>query len=348
MKPARSLLASLALVLPLSLTSVAGAQPGVVDHSQARASFALIGDVPYGVGEEPKFERVIDAINRSTSVRFVLHTGDVKQGSERCDDAVFARRYAQFQRFAVGFVMTPGDNDWTDCHRTNNGGYLPTERLMRFRQVFYPQFGLSTGGRPFAVTTQAADPAWGEFVEHQMWRFAGTTMATLHVVGSNNGLDPWNQIDASDSYITPRADRLAEFSRREAAALAWIDSVFDAAVAANSAGVMIAMQANPAFELSPAAQQRQGFNRVLDKLGARAQAFGRPVLLAHGDSHYFRLDKPLVRPVAGGGSAMLENFTRVENFGSPSVHWVEIAVDARDPGVFQVIPRIVAGNVFPR
>lgn len=344
MQPLHSLVASLTLAIPL----FAGAQPAVVENAQARASLALIGDVPYGVAEEPKFDRVIDAINASLAVRLVLHTGDVKQGSERCDDAVFARRFNQFQRFEIGFVLTPGDNDWTDCHRTNNGGYLPTERLARFRQVFYPQPGMSTGGKPFAVATQATDPAWGEFVEHQMWRFAGTTMATLHVVGSNNGLDPWNQIDASDSYVTPRSDRMAEFNRREAATLAWIDRVFDAATAAGSAGVLIALQANPAFELAAGAQQRQGFNRVLDKLGARAQAFGRPVLLAHGDSHYFRLDKPLARPVAGGGSVTLENFTRVENFGSPNVHWVEIVVDARDPGVFQVIPRIVAGNRFPR
>jgi hypothetical protein len=340
----RHTLASLALALPFA----ACAQPAVVESAQARASFALIGDVPYGLAEEPKFDRVIDAIHATPAVRFVLHTGDVKQGSERCDDAVFTRRFAQFQRFAVGFVVTPGDNDWTDCHRTNNGNYLPTERLVRFRQVFYPQPGLTTGGKPFAVATQASDPAWPEFVEHQMWRFAGTTMATLHVVGSNNNLDPWNQIDASDSFATPRADRLAEFTRREAAVLAWIDTVFDAASANGSAGVLIAMQANPAFELAASAQQRQGFNRVLDRLGARAQAFGKPVLLAHGDSHYFRLDQPLVRPVAGGGSAMLENFSRVENFGNPNVHWVEVQVDARDPGVFQVLPRIVAGNRFPR
>ena len=65
-------------------------------------------------------------------------------------------------------------------------------------------------------------------------------------------------------------------------------------------------------------------------------------------THYFRLDKPLVRPVAGRGNAMLENFTRVENFGCHNVHWVEIGVDAGDPEVFCARPRTVAGNFFPR
>ena len=111
---------------------------------------------------------------------------------------------------------------------------------------------------------------------------------------------------------------------------------------------MIAMQANPAFELPATSQQRQGFNRILERLGQRAEAFGRPVLLAHGDSHYFRLDQPLIRPVAGGGAAALENLMRLENFGSPQVHWVEVQVNPRDPQVFRVVPHIIQANRFPR
>ena len=336
-----------ALIVALACAAALPASAGI-EEGKLPASFALLGDVPYGPAEEPKFDRVIDAINASKAVRLVVHTGDVKQGSERCDNEVYARRFAQYQRFEKAFIITPGDNDWTDCHRTNNGSYLPTERLTRFRQVFYPVAWQSTGQRPFAVSTQSSNPAWHEFVENTVWRFAGTTMGTLHVVGSNNNLDPWNQIDPSDSFASPRPDRLAEFARREAAALAWIDTIFDTAIANESAGVMIAMQANPAFDLPAASQQRQGFNRVLERLGQRAETFGKPVLLAHGDSHYFRLDQPFVRPVAGGGAAALENFTRVENFGSPQVHWVEVQVNPRDAQVFRVIPHIVKANRFPR
>lgn len=95
--------------------------------------------MPYGSAFEPQFDRVIDAINASQRVRFVLHTGDTKGGSERCDHALLQRRFDQYRRFTLPFVLTPGDNDWTDCHRTNNGNYLPTERLQKFRQLFYPQ-----------------------------------------------------------------------------------------------------------------------------------------------------------------------------------------------------------------
>jgi hypothetical protein len=119
-------------------------------------------------------------------------------------------------------------------------------------------------------------------------------------------------------------------------------------MARRSAGVVISMQANPNFELPASDQQRQGFNAVLARLAERSLAFGKPVLLTHGDSHYFRVDKPMFLPHLPTGVSALENFTRLENFGSPSVHWVEVFVDARDPEVFTVVPHIVKGNVYPR
>ena len=312
------------------------------------ASFALIGDAPYGTSVETKFDQVISNINAAPHVRFVVHTGDVKAGSERCDDALLQKRFNQFQSFRDGVVVTPGDNDWTDCHRTNNGNYLPTERLAKFREIFYPIAGMTSGQHRFPVRTQAAMAGFEDYVENMMWGFNGAMMATVHVVGSNNGLDPWIQIDPTDSYDAPRPDRLAEVQAREAAALAWVDEVFAQAAARKSAGVMIAMQANPRFDLPATDAERQGFNKVLERITQQAIAFGKPVLLAHGDSHYFRVDKPLAGPVQPSGSQMLENVTRVENFGAQNVHWVEVFVNPRDPNVFRVEPRIVKANLFAR
>ena len=66
-------------------------------------------------------------------------------------------------------------------------------------------------------------------------------------------------------------------------------------------------------------------------------------MLVHGDSHYFRIDKPLVRQ-----GALIENFTRVETFGPPDVHWVRATVDPGNPMVFVFEQRIVPENVLPR
>ncbi len=334
-----------ALVLT-ALSTCALAQP--ITPFPARGSFALIGDVPYGAATEAQFDRVIDEINATPRVRFVLHTGDVKAGSERCDDTLLQRRFDQVQRFAVPFVYTPGDNEWTDCHRTNNGGYVPTERLQKVRALYFPQPGVTTGGRRAVVATQAALPGYEAFVEHTMWQFGGATMGTIHVVGSNNGYAPWNQIDPTDSYVSPRPDRVAEVEARIAAALAWIDTIFNRATADGSAGVLIAMQANPNFELPSTDRERMGFNAVLERIASRAVAFGKPVVIAHGDSHYFRVDKPLLATTPANGLQLLERVTRAENFGSQYVHWVEVRVDANSPEVFAFHPRLVEANLFPR
>ena len=36
---------------------------------------------------------------------------------------------SEFNNFEAPFIYTPGDNEWTDCHRENNGSFDPIERL---------------------------------------------------------------------------------------------------------------------------------------------------------------------------------------------------------------------------
>ena len=101
------------------------------------------------------------------------------------------------------------------------------------------------------------------------------------------------------------------------------------------------MHANPALEAGhnqpPAGalkSAREGFQEILENLQHHTQAYGKPVVLAHGDSHYFRIDKPRLLD-----NLYLSNFTRVENFGARAGtrHWVKVTVDpaANDPFLFQ-------------
>ena len=101
---------------------------------------------------------------------------------------------------------------------------------------------------------------------------------------------------------------------------------------------MLVIQANP-FEEDTATPS--GFTEFKAALEEAVRAFDGPVVLVHGDSHTFRIDKPVIsegRPL---------NFTRVETFGSPDVHWVRATVDARDDEVFSFEPEIVEENVAP-
>jgi hypothetical protein len=76
-----------------------------------------------------------------------------------------------------------------------------------------------------------------------------------------------------------------------------------------------------------------------------ARSIGRTRVLVHGDSHFFRVDKPIQ---ARGAIPAVENFTRVETFGHPSHHWLQVTVEVDEPQVFTFRRRIVAANVVKR
>jgi hypothetical protein len=156
----------------------------------------------------------------------------------------------------------------------NNGQYNPLERLAFVRSVFFPQIGQTTGGHVRPVRSQAQGGAYSEFVENVMFQAHSVLFATVHVVGSNNDLEPWVGISPTDSCTSPRPDRIAEFERRQAAALAWLDEVF--AAAANANGVFLLMQANPYNPPSDPQRCPSGFKTFLDHLEARAQQYAGP------------------------------------------------------------------------
>jgi hypothetical protein len=130
-----------------------------------------------------------------------------------------------------------------------------------------------------------------------------------------------------------------------------------------SRAVAIFTQANPRFErrypagrvrslgVGPAPTTASGFAAFLTALEAEVVAFGKPVAFLHGDTHYFRVDKPLFRAgeeSPGDRGRQIENFTRVESFGFPEAHWVRVIVDPNDAGVFSFKEEIVEKNRFRR
>lgn len=102
---------------------------------------------------------------------------------------------------------------------------------------------------------------------------------------------------------------------------------FEEARATGTAGVVLAIQANPAFD-SPdtfavderAPDVEDGFAAFHRVLREQVLAFERPVLLVHGDSHYFRVDKPM----EDDQGRRVERFTRLETFGEADPHWVRL------------------------
>jgi len=332
------------------------APPSAVAQDRA-FQFGLIGDTSYSKQEEAEFERVLAALNKN-ELAFVIHIGDFQndprphnrnpdRSSVPCVEDSYKRVLATFQRVRHPFILTPGDNDWTDCHYLKSVKVDPLEALATVRKTFYPP-GRSLGQRTLEVESQSSDPSHAKFVENLRWSLGGATFATAHIVGSNDNLGVNTE----------------EHNERKAANLAWIKAAFAKAKADQSRGLVLMVQANPGFEnFWPEPAKSRYFGPFVGRAGAppipNDTAFGdyvallvdeledydRPVALLHGDTHLFRIDKPLYSRKT---KRAFENFTRVETFGSPEMHWVRVTVDPSDSALFRFQPEIIAENVINR
>src|SRR5262249_36593482 len=138
----------------------------------------------------------------------------------------------------------------------------------------------------------------------------------------------------------------AEYAARDAANIDWMEQSFALAKKDNARGIVIVVQADPGFDLpeTEGVDERQakgyeGYTNFLAKLVEATKAFSGEVLFVHGDTHFLKLDKPLIKQ-----DELIENFTRLETFGSPNVHWVKVTVDPNQREVYAIHPMIVKGN----
>ena len=291
-------------------------------------AFALIGDMQYSDAQQAPFERLMAQLD-ATALDFVVHVGDIHGGAVPCTDSIQRARRDEYDRSRHPFVLVFGDNEWTDCHRT---GFDPEERLRALRSLFAsgPE---SLGRRRMRLVRQSDAPRESEYAEHARWEAGGALFVTLNVVGSNNAYGR-------------TAAALRESERRTDAAVEWLRESFRHARARGLAGVMVVIHGDPGFHRESLAPARlsnvTGFDRLIGELGRLTVDFGKPVALAHGDTHTFIVDMPLSDSATG---QVIANFTRVEVFGSPDSHWVRGTADGRDPRVFRFEPMLVPANV---
>lgn len=246
-----------------------------VTSSSYAQTFIAIGDQPYG--DSKPFESLIETINQRSQSAFTIHVGDIKSGSTFCSDAYFIKIYELFERFKKPLIFTPGDNEWTDCHRPNNGGYEPQERLSKLRQIFF-RGSQSLGQEKINLLTQGhSDSKYKDFVENKMWVNNGLLFVTLHQVGSNNNLD----LNISGAQ--------AEYQSRNAANLAWLEKAYEEAAKTKAQGLVLAMQADTFDFYIP---KNSGFKDFLESFGSLANQQVIPTLVIQGDSHEYLLDRP--------------------------------------------------------
>lgn len=223
--------------------------------------FALMGDTPYSDGEVKRLDHLIDEVN-GEPLAFVVHIGDITSGRGPCTDEWFAARKTQFARFKPPLVLLPGDNDWTDCHRS---GMDPLERLAHWRTLFCRR------GGPLSLEAQR-----GAYCEHVRWQAGNILFVALNVQGSNNNLGRTAAMDE-------------EYATRMKAVLAWIDDAERVLQGRRLSKIVLLMQANPF--LTPR-KGPNGFDSLLERVDALVKANPGKVILVNGDSHTYHDDEP--------------------------------------------------------
>ena len=304
--------------------------PPWVSTSTAPVDIAVIGDTPYGADQIVDFPNLIAVINAAPGISRVVHVGDIKNGSTRCDTTYFETIFGYFAQFNDPLVYTPGDNDWTDCHRANNGAYDPLERLTVLRALFFPIPGLALGGGRKLTMSQSFIAGFETFVENQLWFESSVAFATVHVVGSNNNLAPWFGDDTTGTKMDDPARRTAEVAARTAANLDWLERAFALARGRNAAGVVVMMQAD-----TWTGAAGSGFDSTVQRLADLARAFAKPVLVVQGDTHVYKTDTPLAAgdPIHGV-TQPVPNLTRVVVQGETASEWLRLHVDPTGPTLF--------------
>jgi hypothetical protein len=336
------------LAFAIGVSALARPGSGHADQGGNSYSIGLWGDVPYSDDQQTNgVPNLIADMNRS-HLAFTVHDGDLKQGSgSPCDDALYTRSEGYFNALRGAAMYTPGDNEWTDCDRPANGGYNSLERLNHIRQTMFDT-PYSFGRDPIRQDVQAAP-----YVEDRRWQFGPVTYVTLSIPGSNNNL--------GDTNPDP-----VEWAARNAATIAWMHQAFAYAESHGSDGLMLILQANPGFDrfdsmrspprdpftlvsdfAPPNPSSGTGFDQFLQELRAEVIDFAKPVVLVHGDSHYFRIDKPLL----DRNNNRIEWFTRVETPGdnpqsaSNDVQWVKATVTPQNDDVFSFEQVVVRPNL---
>lgn len=321
-------------------------------HGPQRYTIGLFGDMPYGALGRAQYPNLLADINRS-HVSFSVFDGDLQAGGDGpCNNSLYTTAKANFNTLRQPLVWLPGDNDWTDCWGRYGAAQAPyhdpIERLNFERQLFNST-SQSLGQRTLTLTRESSEGGqYGQYSENVRWVYGPVVYIGLNVQGSNDNY-PYPETDPESGAVVTRS--AAEIQRqrneeiaRKAADLHWLQESYAYARQIGAKGVLIDWQADPNFNNEQHLTNPHDWDAFPDYVNAlRDQTMNFPgqVVLVHGDSHYFKIDKPINLPSGG----VLANFTRVETFGARQTHWVSATINPSDPNLFEFQPRIVAANV---
>ncbi len=281
--------------------------------------FAVFGDIQEETDAgHAKDLAMVDQINHAKP-DFTVFVGDI-QGGGPCTDKQRQEAVDIFNHVEGPLVFTPGDNAWTDCRLPGKGDWHPLERLAKLREDLVPK-GRSLGQNPMPLLQQT-----GEYRENARWQKGDVIFVTLHMPGSNNGVYP-------DRYA------FEEFERRNAANLQWLAGAYDDVALKKAKGLVVFFHGNPGW--SDVYWKANAYRDVKAMLANEGAKLGVPILVVHGDTHRFTIDKPLAFK---NGHSRADHVIRLEVFGSPERGFVLVTADTQNPALFSFSPVEMEGH----
>jgi hypothetical protein len=310
-------------------------------------TIALFGDMPYSAIGKEQYPNLIADVN-AAHVAFSVFDGDLKSGGDGActDENLYFPALANFNAFKQPLILLTGDNDWTDCWGRYGSATTtpetsdPIERLQHERDLFFST-PYSLGQHKLLMTRQSGQ--YSQYVENARWQYGPVVYIAVNIQGSNDNY-PYAGVDGENRPQAEIERQRAEETARKAANLDWLNKGFEYAKQVGAKGVMVIAQADLNFNNESHLGDTRSWDAYpayVDALRDAALGFQGQVVYVHGDSHYFKLDKPISGPKGG----VVANFTRVETFGARNTHWVSATIDTDNPDLFVFTPRLVPENI---
>ena len=306
------------------------------DDKPISTKFIALGDLPSDEKNYLLYETLIKDIN-SIKPSLVIHTGDATHPGD-CTNKTIDHGYNYMNSFDAPVLFTLGDNDWTDCPKSD---FNSIERLNYYRKTHFDS-NSTLGAKPLKVFNQSESG----YPENIRLSKDNIGFVTVHVIRTINNIIPL------------KSDLREEFVSRNIANLAWLEQSFNEF--SNTDAIVVTLHANmfesqklPLKMLAHKIYKNKKllidyktyktlfrtlfgspdykFKLPYRDIGATIQKlssdFKKPLLLLHGDTHFHRITRPL------------KNFPYlhvIETFGSPNIKAIEITVQPKSKNPFKV------------
>ena len=240
------------LVLILLLLNVVGC------GSLKQVRFAAIGDTPY-YDSDVELAFVSESLENmeANNITFVVHIGDIFSGKTNCSRDLYELRAGIFLKSPMPFLITIGDNEFSDCKDSTKAQMLFREVILNSPSVNDKVSGTNDAFEPLYVTRQS------EMIENAAWSYNGVhfIMLVLPDLPGNYPLDEH------------------ELNKIIKANIDFLTKNFIKAKNDDSAAIVLMMHSNPR------ACYVQGCDVFNNILFDEVKRYGKPVLLVNGSDH---------------------------------------------------------------